>query len=71
MDEFGYGGGGGGGGGQGGGKAASAASSAASAINFGGNGLINSDAGPSPLVVLGLSALGLIAFIGLIIVSKR
>lgn len=70
MDEFGYGQGSGQSGG-GGGKAASAASSSSSAINFGGNGLVNSDAGLSPMAAIVLAALSLIAFIGLIVVARR
>lgn len=69
MDEFGYGQQGGGGGG--GGKAASAASSSASAINFGSGGIVNSDAGPTPLGFIIIGAISLIAFLGVIVLARK
>lgn len=63
---------GGGGGGGGGDKALSAASSASatSGNNFGG-GFTDGAGGLTPLGVIGVAALGLVAFVTLIIVSKR
>ena len=69
MEGFGGGGGSGGGGGGSGDKATSSASSSTSGNNFG--GLTTPDGGVSPIAVIGLSALGLIAFLTLIIVAKR
>jgi hypothetical protein len=61
--------GGGGGGGGGGDKATSSASSSTSGNNFG--GFTTPDGGLNPLAVMALAAFGLVAFLVLIVVSKK
>ncbi len=61
---------GGGQGGGGGGKSASSSASSASAINFGSD-LVTPDGGLTPLAGVILGALGLLAFVGVIIVAFR
>jgi hypothetical protein len=70
-DLFG-GGGGGGEGGGGGGKAASSSASSASAINFAGGGaFITEDGGLGPLGVGLVLALGLAAFMGILVIARK
>jgi hypothetical protein len=78
MEDFssllggGGGGGGSGGGGGGSGKSESSSASATSGNNFGGSSGFLTDQGTvSPLGIIGLAALGLFAFLALVIIARK
>ena len=60
-----------GGGGGGGGQSASSSASSSSAISFGSGSIIGEDGGLTPLGIIAVSALGLFALLGLMIVAKK